>query len=148
MALTFPTAAEFKTFFARDFNFAPDDDADNLDYITDTDIDRAIAEAEIGFPELLDTDAQNTIAFMYLSAFHLVVNLQNSAKGISSQAKFPISGTSVAGVSVNFQIPERYSKDPFISQFTQNGYGMKYLSMMLPNLVGNVEISEGTTTVG
>ena len=147
MSWTAPTAAEFKTFFARDFNFAPTDDPSNLAYITDTDVDRAIAEAQINFnTALFGTDAQVTLVFQYLAAFYLVFNLQNSAKGISSQSKFPISSASVGGVSVNYQLPDRYSKDPYLSQFTQNGYGMKYLSLAMPYLSGNVAVQPGGTT--
>lgn len=134
-----PSVGDFKTFFARDFNFAPTDDVSNLDYIIDADLTRAIAEAVINFNSALyGDDAQTTLIFMYLAAFHLVANLQNSAKGISSQAKFPISSNSVGGVSLNFNIPEQYSTDAFIQQYTLNGYGMKYLSLVLPFITGNV----------
>ena len=148
MAWTQPTVAEFKTYFARDFNFAPVNDPDNIDlYIVDADVTKAINEALINFnTELYGTDDQITSAFMYLAAFHMVVNLQNSSKGIASQSKFPISSNSVGGVSVNYLIPERYSRDPYLSQFVQNGYGMKYLAITIPFLVGAMEFLEGTTT--
>lgn len=149
MAWIIPSADDFKGYFARDFNFAPDSDPDNLDYITDSDIDKAIAEAEINFNSaLFGTDAQVNIVFFYLVAFYLVFNLQNSAKGISSQSKFPISANSVGGVSVSYQLPEKYSKDPTLSVYTQNGYGMKYLSLTMPFLVGNIGLQQGTTTWG
>lgn len=147
MSWTAPTVSEFKSFFARDFYFASASDPNNLDYIVDSDITRAINEGQINFNDgLFGSDAQVTNVFMYLAAFCLVRNIQNSAKGLTSQSKFPISGTSVGSVSVNFQIPEAYSKDPFISSFTQNGYGMRYLELAFPFLIGNVGISEGWTT--
>jgi hypothetical protein len=134
---TAPSASDFKTFFARDFNFAPASDATNDDFVMDSDLTRAIAEAEMNFnSSLYGDDDKVTIVFMYLAAFHLVVNLQNSSKGISSQSKFPVSSNSVGGVSISFAIPERYTKDAFLNQYTQNGYGMKYLSMALPHAVG------------
>lgn len=142
-----PSVSDFKTFFARDFNFATDhDEPQNDEYVLDGDITKAIAEAELNFNAQYGTDAQVTNVFMYLAAFCLVVNLQNSAKGIASQSKFPISSNSVGGVSVNFQIPDRYAKDPILSIYTQNGYGMKYLSLILPFLTGNIDLIEGTTT--
>ena len=130
-----PQVSDFKAYFARDFSFAPADDQSNLNsYIVDEDVTRAIAEAEIHFNSDLFQDPGTV--FMYLVAFHLISNLQNSAKGISSQSKFPISSTSVGGVSITFHIPDRYAKDPMIQQYTKNGYGMKYIEFALPVLVG------------
>lgn len=129
------SVSDFKAYFARDFNYAPADDQGNIDtYVVDADITRAINEASQNFNDSLFSDP--TIMFMYLVAYQLVVNLQNSAKGISSQAKFPINSTSVGGVSISFQIPDRYSKDAFLQQYTKNGYGMKYLELVLPYTVG------------
>lgn len=147
MNWTAPSAADFKAFWTRDFPYAPDSDPNDLNYITDADITRAIAEGEINFnPDLFGDDAQVTIIFMHLAAFYLVVNIQNASKGVASQAKFPISSAGVGGVNVSYQIPERYSKDPYLAQFMQNGYGMKYLSMALPYTIGSIELIEGTTT--
>jgi hypothetical protein len=148
MAWTAPTITEFKTYFSRDFNFATDhDEPENEEYVLDADVIKALTEAGINFNDsLYGSDAQVTAVFMYLVAFHLVVNLQNSAKGISSQSKFPISSNSVGGVAISFQIPERFSKDASLNQYMTNGYGMKYLSLALPFLVGNIGLIEGTTT--
>ncbi|MEI6810262.1 MAG: hypothetical protein WCN95_16205 [bacterium] len=147
VAWTQPTASEFKTFFARDFNFAPSNDPNNLDYVTDVDVQRALDTARINFnPALFGENAQITTVFMYLSGFFLVKAIQVSAKGLSSQSKFPISSQSCGGVNVSYQIPDRYSKDEYLSQFTDNGYGMLYLSMALPMLVGNVANIGGMTT--
>ena len=129
-----PSISDFKSFFARDFNFAPSNDASNLDYIIDSDITRAIDESNIHFNQELFSDP--SIPFIYLVAFHLVADLQNSAKGISSQSKFPISSENVGGVSIGFQIPDKFAKNAVIQQYAQNGYGKKYLEFALPNLVG------------
>jgi len=133
--MTYPcTISEFKSYFARDFNFAPADDQGNIDqYVVDADITKAITESVLNFNDGLFNDPATI--FMYLVAYTLVVNLQNSAKGISSQAKFPISSNNVGGVSISFAIPERYAKDAFIQSYTKNGYGMKYLELVLPYLV-------------
>jgi len=146
---TTPTVADFKAYFARDFNFATTGDlpqqADIDHYIVDADITRAINEALINFNEGL-FGANSAMVFMYLVAYQLVVNLQNSSKGISSQAKFPISSNSVGGVSVSYQIPDRYSKDAFLQQYTKNGYGMKYLELSLPYIVGNMSTAQAETS--
>lgn len=148
MAWTPPTAADFKTFFARDFQFAKASDPMNFDFVTDTDIDRAIAEGLINFNPMYGTDPQITNVFLYLAAFCLVRNLQDSAKGISSQPKFIIGSASVGSVSINSQIPEIYLKDPFVASFAQNGYGLRYLELAWPYLVGNVHVVRGGTTFG
>jgi len=142
-----PTAAEFKAFFVRDFNYAPDTDPSNLNYILDADINRAISDALINFtPGLFETDAKTTSVFMYLAAFYLVMNLQLSSQGVGSKSNFPISSKSVGGVSVTFMIPERYMKDPYIAMLAQNGYGVNYLSFVLPYTIGNVKTIFGTTS--
>jgi hypothetical protein len=147
MAWTAPTASDFRAFFVRDFNYAPTGDPNNLEFITDADIARALSDALIAFnPSLFGDDGQSTTGFMYLAAFHLTMAIQNSMKGIASQFKFPVSSNSVNGVSVNFQLPERYATDPVLSIYTHNGYGMKYLSLVLPFLIGNVQVQCGTTT--
>ena len=135
MDWTPPSNADFRSYFARDFNFAPTGDPNNLDYITDTDITKAIAEGVANFNHCL-FGSNALVIFMYLAAHMLVCNLQNSSKGISSQSKFPISSTSVGGVSVTYQIPDRYMKDAYIQQFAKTGYGMKYLEFALPYTVG------------
>lgn len=138
MSWTPPVYTDFRNFFARDFYFAQDSDPDNLDFVTINDINRAIAEAQINFNmALYGSDANITNVFMYLAAFCLVRNIQNSTKGLSSQSRFPISSNSVGGVSISFDIPEAYKRDPFISSLTVNGYGMRFLEFTLPYLTGN-----------
>ncbi len=147
MSWTVPTTSDFKSFFNRDFNYAPASAPNDLNYVCDSDITKAINLAFQNFnPSLFGTDAQVTNVFMYLVAFYLVYNIQTSTKGLYSQSKFPISSSSVGGVAVTYELPERYAKDPTLSLFTQNGYGMLYLSFALPQTVGNVGVLNGTTT--
>lgn len=142
MQWTPPTAADFKAFFNRDFNYAPSTNPLDPEYVTDTDINKAILEGEINFNAGMFNvvSGQSTNVFMYLAAFYLVANIQLSERGLSAQANFPIESNTVQGVAINVQIPERFLKNPVISQYAQNGYGMKYLSFVLPQLVGNVGI--------
>ena len=155
---TVPTYAQFQALFWRDFNYAPTGDPNNQAYVCVQDINQAISDAQQNFNPGIFGIGQNLVnpnpnglanatnVFLYLVAFYLVVNLQNSAKGISSQTNFPISSKSAGGVAVSYSIPERYLKSPIMSQYTQNGYGMKYLSLVLPYTVGNISIIPGTTT--
>jgi len=147
MAWTKPTVAEFKTFFLRDFNFAPEGSSDINLYILDSDITKAQNTALVNFNSgMFDSDENTTIAFQYLTAFYLVLSLQTSAQGVGSQVNFPVSSKSVGGVSISFTIPERILKNPVFSIFAQNGYGLTYLQLCLPYTIGNVHLIEGTTT--
>lgn len=146
-AWTRPTVDDFKDRFKRDFRYAPTGDAENLDFVTDGDITNALDMAEANFNQsLFGTEDQITQAFLWLAAFYLVSMLQVSAEGISSQSNFPINAQSVGGVSLSFQIPEKYAKSPALSIFMGNGYGRMYLSLAIPQLAGNVSVVRGTTT--
>jgi hypothetical protein len=147
MSMTAPSVDDFKTRFVRDFSFAPESDPTNLSYIIDADVTRSINQGLIEFNEsLFGTEAQQLEVFYFLAAFHLVENIKIAQKGLSAQAKMPVTNASVGGVSESYQIPERYAKDPFISQFLANAYGVRYLQFLLPQLIGNMAIVEGTTT--
>lgn len=143
-----PSVSDFQAFFNRDFPYPPAGTITNpLDYVQPADITKAINEAVINFnPSLFGSIAQITNIFMYLAAFYLVCNLQISAKGIAAQLNFPTVSVGVGSVNQAFQVPEKYAKDPFLAQYTSNGYGMKYLTMVLPFTVGNIGLAKGTTT--
>jgi hypothetical protein len=141
MAWTAPTVTDFKNFFTRDFPFGSD-----AEHVMDADISRAILEATVDFN--VDLDDENHVVFMHLIAFHLVEDLKLSAKGVAAQAVFAASSKSVGGVSVSFTIPDQFARDPKIASYAANGYGMKYLSLVLPQLVGGGQVVRGTTTYG
>lgn len=145
---TFPSVADFKAFFTRDFSYAPANDASNDDFVMDADITKAITEAKIHFNQALGfgSDDGLTVAALHLTAFFLVQTLQLSAKGVGAAAKFPINSQSVGGVSLGYEIPEAYKQDPFINQLAQNGYGVKFFMLASPFLRGRVLVAEGTTT--
>lgn len=148
MTWAFPTASEFKAFFVRDFAYAPASDSNNLDFITDADINKAIVDAKIHFNQGLGFGGDDgmTTAAMNLIAFFLVMSLQTSAKGVGSQVNFPVNSKSVGGVSLSYSIPDKFTKDPFIAMLAQNGYGIKFFMLCAPHLRGRMEVVEGTTT--
>ena len=147
MAWVPPTVAEFKAYFTRDFPYAPAGANTNCDYVMDSDIQKAIDQTNINFnDELGMTGNEAKIAFLFLAAFYLVVDIQMAQRGLGSQAMFPVQSKGVGSVSVSFQIPERYTKDPQVCYYSQNQYGQKYLSLVFPYMTGNVRVVEGTTT--
>lgn len=148
MSWEVPTVQAFKDQFFRDFNYAPANSPNDLKFITDRDITKAYGQARLNFnPGLFGTNDDTTLVFLWLAAFYLVYDLQTSAQGIGSQANFPVTSRSVGNVSASFQIPDKIMKNPNYAIYAQNGYGMKYLSLVIPFTIGNVGIVCGTTTV-
>lgn len=148
MAWTQPTVSEFKAFFNRDFNYAPDSDPTNLDYIGDSDISKAISEALINFnTTLFGENDEKTIVFMYLAAYYLVENIKASSQGIGSQFNFPITSKSVGSVSAGYQIPDRILKNPQFAMYASNAYGVRYIQYAEPWTIGNIRTVAGQTNV-
>ena len=146
---TAPTAAQFMSFFFRDFPYAgPDTPATDLNYVQPQDINNAIALGQINFsPSMFDIQSgQSTTVFMYLAAFYLVENLKNAAKGLAAQANFPITGIGAGGVNVSMEPPESFLKHPTYAMFTRNAYGLNYLSLIYPYTIGAMQLAPGTTT--
>lgn len=128
-------------------------DVDN--YLSDADIQKAIQEAKMGFNESLfdnnETDdyiGDRNLALMYLTAYYLVMDIKNSTAGLSSNgyASF-ISSKSVGGVSESYGVPAWVSSDPMSALYMDNGYGKKYVSMLLPRARANsIMLACGGTT--
>lgn len=119
---------------------------DIYNYVLDADITKAFAEAKILFNTgLFETDSQIQLAYLYLTAHYLVNDIQTANQGLQSSASFPVNSRSVGSVSESYSIPDRYLKDPAMSFYTRSGYGLKYLSLVLPKLVGNVISVQGKT---
>ena len=147
MSWTAPSIDDFKSRFARDFPFANEKDPDNLDFITDGDIQNAIDYATMDFNEgIFGAATGATYLFLLLTAYHLVENIQTSQKGLSAQSQFVTENISVGGVSVGNIVSERIAADPVLSKYMKNAYGQKYIEMALPYLVGRVAVVSGRTT--
>ena len=142
-----PTVADFKAYFYRDFPYASVTANTNLDYVIDQDVQKAIDQANTHFNEGLGmTEQEATLAFLFLAAFYLVVDLQMAQRGLGSQASFIMSSKSVGSVSAGFEIPEQTKNNPVLNYYSQNQYGQKYISLVLPYAIGNVHVAFGTTT--
>lgn len=152
MAYTIPTVAEFKTQFYRDFPYAVPasgtggDDTD-LSKVTNFDIQNAINLANANMNQaLFPTQARFTQAYLYAAAHYLVTNLKASNQGLFSQFNWNVNQKTVGGVQESFQIPERITRSPWLSHFSQTRYGAQYLSIIIPLLTGHVVTVEGMTT--
>jgi hypothetical protein len=119
---------------------------DIYNYILDEDIEKAFQEAQIVFNQsLFGTDAQITLGYLYLAANYLVNDIRASQSGLSGKGAFSVTSRSVGNVSESYGIPEAYLNNPVYQFYTQSPYGLKYLSLVLPQLVGNVGAVFGAT---
>lgn len=139
------TIEDFKAHFFRDFRYGTL--GETCDTIADEDLTKAFAEAKINFNVgLWSTQAEMTVAFLYLSAHYLVCDIQAAKEGVNSSSVFSVSSRSIGSVSESYQVPEWVTQSPYLSHFASTRYGMKYVSLLRPRLVGNVAVFQGATT--
>ena len=116
------------------------------DYILDADIAKAFAEAKISFNQgLFGTDAEITLGYLYLTAHYLANDINAAQQGVAGAGSFSVASRSVGNVSESYAIPEAYTSDPILAFFAKSSYGLKYLSLVMPKLVGNMIAIGGTT---
>jgi hypothetical protein len=135
MDLNSLTPAEFKKFFCDDFP--------NLN---DSAVLRAFMEARVNFNQSIWGDEDSIkLGYFYLTAHYICMDQRNAAGGSAATGSFPVSSRTVGSVSESYDIPQAYKDNAAFSYLTGSGYGMKYLSMLLPNLVGNIGVVCGAT---
>lgn len=114
------------------------------DYVQDSDIERAWLEALATFNLDLGGDDKTTqICFLYLVAFYLAYDLQLANGGLYGSITFPATSVTVGSVSESYYVPEVYLDDPILSFYARNGFGLKYLNLVYPKLIGNVGVVGG-----
>lgn len=136
------TPEDFKEFFSKDFNFGDE----KKSQVSDTDIERAILEAKMDFNEMLfDTDETKKLMYLYLTAYYLVVDINNRAtKGATNNGGL-LNFRQVRNVAESFKVPKWIEENPMFSMYAQNGYGLKYITMLQPYLVGQMFVVVGRT---
>lgn len=145
MSYVAPTVADFKERFDRDFQFASDQT--DLTKVRDIDVTRAFTSAGANFNVgLFPNQAIYSEAFLLLSAHYLCVNILASTQGLGGQATWLTNSKAVGSVSEGISVPDRILRSPTLSIYSRTMYGMTYLSIIAPLLVGNVVCIEGTTT--
>lgn len=135
------TINEFKTFFVKDFVYGNEDGQ-----VSDADITRAMTEANMNFNEsMFDTNEEKKLILLYLTAYYLVVDMNNiNTQGASNNGGL-VTYRQVRNVAESFKVPKWIEENPMFSQFAQNGYGLKYLNMIYPYLIGRMTIVPGAT---
>lgn len=145
MSYTQPTVSDFKTRFDRDFAFAADQG--DMTKVRDVDITRGLTQASANFNEgLWESQALFSEAFLLLAAHYLCQNIAASSQGLGSHASWLTNSKAIGNMSESFAIPERIAKSPTLAIYSKTQYGMTYLSLIMPRLVGNVGLVKGDTT--
>ena len=122
---------------------------DKFSYITDEDIEKAISQAILKANDRFgENDDDKITIFLHLVAFYLVMDLQNSSQGINSSYQGLLSSKSVGDVSESYNFPTWVMTNPNYSIFLSNGYGMKYLSLILPYISCTLLFAQGASTIG
>jgi hypothetical protein len=146
MAYVIPTVADFKSRFDRDFPFCGSDQTD-FSKVRDVDVTRAFTSVTLNFnPNLFNSQASFTEAYLLLTAHYLVTALNAAAQGVRGAGEWLTNSKSVGQVMESFTIPDRILKSPFLAAISKTTYGMQYIAMIAPLLVGNVSLVVGDTT--
>ena len=115
----------------------------NAGLVSDLDITNAYAESCVTFNDALFDSADVVLGYLYLSAHYLVNDL--NAGGAESSNSGSVSSRSVGNVSESYSIPQWQLDSPTLGFYTKSSYGLKYLNMILPKMVGNTAIVYGAT---
>lgn len=145
------TVSDFKAQFDRDFVYGS-----GKETVRDTDIQRALNEAVSVFNNDLWSSDEIKFVYLYASAHFLVQNIQmagglsSSSKGlgINSRGGGITQSKSVGQVSVSYGIPESILSDRTLNQFMRTEYGLRYLQLLGPRLVGNAYAVNGFNDTG
>lgn len=161
MDLTSITVQQFKDRFYRDFFYTnqnpnatlpPPSDGDVI--VQDIDIENAFSDAQSSLNQaLFPSDAAMTTGYLLLTAHSMVSNIRaagNVGGGMSSggAGAFAVNSRSVGNVSESYSIPQSYLDNPMLATYTTSSYGVRYLQMVLPYLVGNMNAAIGGALAG
>ncbi len=154
------TIAAFKAQFARDFTYG-----DGPTAVMDRDIQNGLNTANSLFnPELFDTTligvaplqtSDSLLAYLNCAAHFMVLSLQAvgglsvkvgaGSPGLLSQGEGAISSKGGGGLNISYSWPSVVTDSAALFQFTKTAYGLVYLQMLTPRLVGNVGAVAGET---
>lgn len=143
-----PVRADFKTKFFREFIYGT-----GLDSVTDNDIDRALDEVPPLFNQsLLDTTADQTSAYLYITAHIMVMNIQGAGglsaiprgRGVRNVGEGVQVSKGIGQANVTYQVPpDRIAQSGTLLYFFRTDFGQRYIQMILPRLTGNMAVVAG-----
>lgn len=116
-------------------------------YCTDSLISEAFGEAKINFdPSLFETCNDTARVFYYLAAHYLVIDINANACPFALGVSGLLNSKSVGSVSASFGLPQWVLNDPNLGLYAQTQFGLKYLSLLLPYMTGQIMLVQGKTT--
>lgn len=119
-----------------------------FDYITDEDISKAMSQAMLSANDRFGgTCQEKRTIYLHLVAFYLVMDWKNAAAGASSAYAGFTASKSVGDVSESYNFPTWLINSPMYSIYSTNGFGLKYLSLILPYLSCTILFSTGRSTM-
>lgn len=122
---------------------------DIYNYVTNDDIKRAMSQAIINANYRFGSnDTERIDIYLHLVAFYLVMDLKNASSGVNSSYAGMVASKSVGDVSESYNFPQWLVNNPLYSIYSQNGYGMKYLSLIMPYMACTILFSPGRSTYG
>lgn len=114
-------------------------DETDLSRVTDADIQQAILDTSYNVSQgLFENQQKFQNAFNYLAAHNLVEKLLAAGEGLVSQYNWLTGSKSVGNMQEAFIVPDRISRDPMLSAYSKTRYGMMYLQIISPLLIGGV----------
>lgn len=142
MAFAYPSVADFKNYFYRDFPYGTDPNV----AVLDQDIAKAFQMTNVNFNQNLWGDQSSfNVGYFLLSAHYLVMNLRMSSQGINGQFSFLEQSKGVGNVNQSFAIPQRVLDNPDWAVLMKTNYGAQYLQLILPQLAGQIYPIAGRT---
>lgn len=151
-----PLVSDFQAHFFREFTYG-----DGLDTVTEKDVQRALDETGPDFnPCLWDTNtavgstSEGGLAYMYLAAHKMVMNIQQMAgglsairrgRGIRNSAQGVAVASGVGQAHVTYQVPPARVRDSAsLLDLFQTTFGQRYMAMIDTRLTGNIMVVSGT----
>ena len=124
------------------------DETQEVDWILDSDIIRAMGEAAFKFNSgLVPNEEKRKIIALYLTAFFVAYDRQMANSGLNSNSSSgPVRSRTVGKMSVSYMESKLFEKHPSYEFFARNQYGIKAFNLLLPYLRGNVLVLNGRPT--
>jgi len=139
---TYPQVSDFQNYFVRDFPYG----TNITTSVTNTDIQNSLNDAT-GFinQSLYGSQAEFNTAYLNLAAHFMVMSLRASSQGISGKFDWLNGSKGVGSVSESFQIPPRILANPNFAVLAETNYGLKFLFLSLPAMIGQMYTVHGRT---
>jgi hypothetical protein len=142
LAFNNPAVTDFKNQFVRDFPYG----TDMTIAVLDSDIASAFQQVNLAMNQALWGDQGSyTLAYLYLAAHYLVLNLRASSQGLNGQWTWLQNNKAAGPVSEGFEIPQRIKDNPDFAAYYKTHYGAQYMNWLWPQLSGQVFAVAGTS---